>query len=197
MKAHNPRHPYKVRCSDSTGFIDLVFFNAREDYLLRTLPLGQTRAVSGRIERFGGELTMVHPDHIVPEEELANIQVVEPVYPMTAGLPPKVLRKAIEAARERVPKLPEWIDPAILRQRQWRDWEEALRAAHHPQDDGELSPLSSPRMRLAYDELLSNQLALAIVRSRNKRKAGRSNKGNGALRRRIVGKLPYILTRSQ
>jgi ATP-dependent DNA helicase RecG len=197
VKSHNPRQPYKVHCSDSTGYIDLVFFNAREDYLLKTLPLGQMRAVSGRIDRFGGELNMVHPDHIVPAEELASIQVVEPVYPMTAGLPPKVLRKAIEAALERLPKLPEWIDAAILQQRQWSRWEEALRAAHHPQSDGELSMLTPPRMRLAYDELLSNQLALAIVRSRNKRKAGRANKGNGALRKRIVGKLPYTLTRSQ
>ncbi|HKP24032.1 MAG TPA: ATP-dependent DNA helicase RecG [Dongiaceae bacterium] len=197
MKSHNPRQPYKVRCSDPTGFIDLVFFNAREDYLLKTLPLGHVRAVSGRIDRFGGELNMVHPDHIVPPEELASIQIVEPVYPMTAGLPPKVLRKAIEAALERLPGLPEWIDPAILKQRQWTGWVDALRTAHHPQNDGELSALSPPRMRLAFDELLSNQLALAIVRSRAKRKAGRPNKGNGALRKRIVGKLPYTLTKSQ
>ena len=197
MKSHNPRQPYKVRCSDPTGFIDLVFFNGREDYLLKTLPLGQIRAVSGRIDRFGGELNMVHPDHVVPEEELATIQIVEPVYPMTAGLPPKVLRKAIEAALERLPGLPEWIDPAILKQRQWNGWVDALRTAHHPQNDGELSALSPPRMRLAFDELLSNQLALAIVRSRNKRKAGRPNKGNGALRKRIIGKLSYTLTKSQ
>jgi ATP-dependent DNA helicase RecG len=197
VKSHNPRQPYKVRCSDSTGYIDLVFFNAREDYLLRTLPLGQTRAVSGRIERFGGELNMVHPDHIVPAEELAKIQVMEPVYPMTAGLAPKVLRKAIEAALERLPKVAEWIDPAVLKQRQWSGWVEALLAAHHPQSDAELSALAPPRMRLAYDELLSNQLALALVRLRNKRKAGRVNKGNGALRRKITGALPYKLTRSQ
>jgi ATP-dependent DNA helicase RecG len=197
MKSHNPRQPYKVRCSDPTGFIDLVFFNAREDYLLRTLPLGQMRAVSGRIDRFGGELNMVHPDHIVPAEELAKIQIMEPVYPMTAGLAPKVLRKAIEAALERLPKVPEWIDPAILKQRQWGGWRDALLAAHHPQGDGDLSALSSTRMRLAYDELLSNQLALALVRLRNKRKAGRPNKGDGTLRRRIIAALPYKLTRSQ
>ena len=197
MKAHNPRQPYKVRCSDPTGFIDLVFFNGREDYLLRTLPLGQMRAVSGRIDRFGNELNMVHPDHIVPVEELAKIQIMEPVYPLTAGLAPKVLRKAIEAALERLPKLGEWIDPAVLKQRQWASWAEALLATHHPQIEGDLSALSPPRMRLAYDELLSNQLALALVRLRNKRKAGRSNKGDGALRRRIVGKLPYTLTGSQ
>jgi ATP-dependent DNA helicase RecG len=197
MKSHNPRQPYKVRCSDPTGFIDLVFFNAREDYLLRTLPLGQMRAISGRIDRFGGELNMVHPDHIVPAEELAKIQIMEPVYPMTAGLAPKVLRKAIEAALDRLPAVPEWIDPTILRQRQWSGWRDSLLAAHHPQDDGGLSVLSSTRMRLAYDELLSNQLALALVRLRNKRKAGRPNKGDGTLRKRIIGALPYKLTRSQ
>ncbi|HET6619257.1 MAG TPA: ATP-dependent DNA helicase RecG [Dongiaceae bacterium] len=197
MKPHNPRQPYKVRCSDPTGFIDLVFFSAREDYLLRTLPLGQMRAVSGRIERFGGELNMVHPDHIVPAEELASIQVIEPVYPLTAGLAPKVLRKAIEAALERLPSLDEWIDPAVAEPRQWSGWRESLLAAHRPQSEDALSALSSPRMRLAYDELLSNQLALALVRLRNKRKAGRPNKGDGALRRRIVEALPYRLTGSQ
>jgi ATP-dependent DNA helicase RecG len=197
MKPHNPRQPYKVRCFDPTGFIDLVFFNAREDYLLRTLPLGQMRAVSGRIERFGAELNMVHPDHIVPAEELASIQIMEPVYPLTAGLAPKVLRKAIEAALERLPNLDEWIDPAVVEQRQWNGWRESLLAAHHPQSEDALSASSPPRMRLAYDELLSNQLALALVRLRNKRKAGRPNKGDGRLRRRIVDALPYRLTGSQ
>jgi ATP-dependent DNA helicase RecG len=85
----------------------------------------------------------------------------------------------------------------VLKQRQWSGWAEALLSAHHPQSDAELSALSAARMRLAYDELLSNQLALALVRLRNKRKAGRVNKGNGALRRKIVGALPYTLTRSQ
>ncbi len=197
LKPHNPRQPYKVRCSDPTGFIDLVFFNAREDYLARILPVGQMRAVSGRIDRFGGELNMVHPDHVVPEEELPKIQIMEPVYPLTAGLAPKVLRKAIEAALERLPKLSEWIDPTVMRQRQWSSWAGALLAAHHPQGEGDLSALSPARMRLAYDELLGNQLALALVRARNKRKAGRSNQGNGELRRRIVAALPYTLTRSQ
>src|SRR5688572_27925193 len=197
MRSHDPLHPCIVQSSDPTGFSDVEIHNARKDYLLRSLPLGQTSADSGRIDRFDGELNIVHLDHIVPEDVLASIQIVEPVYPMTAGRPPKVLRKAIEAALERLPKLPEWIDPAILKQRQWDGWVEALRAAHHPQDDGELSTLSPPRMRLAYDELLSNQLALAIVRSRNKRKTGRSNKGHGGIRKRIVGKLPYTLTKSQ
>jgi ATP-dependent DNA helicase RecG len=197
MKPHNPRAPYKVRCSDSTGWIDLVFFNARADYLLRTLPLNQMCAISGRIERFGGELNMVHPDHVVSAEDLPKIQIMEPVYPLTAGLAPKVLRKAIEAALERAPQLPEWIDPVVLGQRQWSGWRDSLLAAHRPQGEADLSLLAPARMRLAYDELLSNQLALALVRLRSKRKAGRSNAGDGALRRTIAKALPYTLTRSQ
>jgi ATP-dependent DNA helicase RecG len=197
MKGHNPRAPYKVRCSDPTGFIDLVFFNARGDYLEKTLPVGAMRAISGRVERYDGALNMVHPDHIVPAEELAQIQIVEPVYPMTAGLPPKVLRKAIDAAIAKAPALAEWLDAALLAQRRWPSWREALAAAHRPQDEGELSALAVPRLRLAYDELLSNQLALAIVRARNKRKAGRGSKGDGKLRRKIVAALPYKLTGSQ
>jgi len=197
MKPHNPRAPYKVRCSDPTGFIDLVFFNVRGDYLEKTLPAGTMRAVSGRIERYDGALNMVHPDHMVPAEELAQIQIVEPVYPMTAGLPPKVLRKAIDAALEKSPRLGEWLDPALLAQRRWLGWREALLTTHHPAGEPDLSPIAAPRLRLAYDELLSNQLALAIVRARNKRKAGRPNKGDGVLRRKIAAALPYQLTGSQ
>ncbi len=196
-KPHNPRAPYRVRCSDATGFIDLVFFNARGDYLEKTLPVGEMRAISGRIDRYDGGLSMVHPDHIVPPEDLAKIQIMEPVYPMTAGLAPKVLRKAIEAAIARAPNPAEWLDPALLVQRRWPAWHAALIEVHHPGDEGSLSAFAPARQRLAYDELLSNQLALAIVRARNKRKSGRASKGDGSLRRKIVAALPYQLTGSQ
>ena len=196
-KPHNPRAPYRVRCSDPTGFIDLVFFNARGDYLEKALPVGEMRAISGRIERYDGGLSMVHPDHIVPPEDLPKIQIVEPVYPMTAGLAPKILRKAIEAALGKLPKLPEWIDASVMAQRRWQPWASALQATHHPTGPSDLPPTAPPRMRLAYDELLSNQLALAIVRVRNRRKAGRASKGDGALSRKITAALPYQLTGSQ
>ena len=147
MKSHNPRAPYKVRCSDPTGFIDLVFFNVKGDYLERTLPVGAMRAISGKLERYDGALNMVHPDHMVPAEELAQIQIVEPVYPMTAGLPPKTLRKAIDATLAKAPALTEWLDPALLAQRRWPAWRSALEAAHHPGGDAELSPLATSRMR--------------------------------------------------
>ncbi len=113
----NPRHPYRVRCTDGTGFITLVFFHVRGDWLERMLPVGEERLVSGRIEEFNGLLQMSHPDHVgAPGEiELA----VEPVYGLTAGLSLKMMRKAVDSALERLPTLPEWLDPAFVERRRF------------------------------------------------------------------------------
>ncbi|MCK5623102.1 MAG: ATP-dependent DNA helicase RecG, partial [Alphaproteobacteria bacterium] len=201
VEAHFPsrdkRKPYKVRCSDDSGFLTLVFFHARSDYLERLLPVGETRVVSGRIEHFGGEIQMTHPDHVVPVEEADAIRRVEPVYPMTAGLSAKVLGKAIVAALAKAEDLPEWLDPAFLEKRQWASWLDSLRAAHAPESEGALSPLTKARERLAYDELLANQLALALIRATQRKLPGRAVAGGGALRDRVIAALPFSLTASQ
>jgi ATP-dependent DNA helicase RecG len=197
QKPAHPRLPYRVRCHDETGSLTLVFFNAKRDWLEKTLPVGQVRVVSGKVERYGGELQMAHPDHIAPEAEAAEIGRVEPVYPLTAGLTPKVLGKAIRAAVERAPELPEWIDAAFLGQQGWPGWRASLGMAHAPQEQADLAPDTKPRQRLAYDELLANQLALALVRARQRRLVGRRLKGDSRLRARIAGALPFTLTPSQ
>ena len=193
----NPRQPYKVRCRDDTGFLHLVFFNARPDYLAKVLPEGETRVVSGRIERYGAELQMTHPDHIGTAAEIAGLQRVEPVYPLTAGLMPKVLGKAIQATLARLPDLPEWIDPAYLRRQGWPGWRDAVLAAHNPQGEADLSPETAPRRRLAFDELLASQLALALVRAQQRRRPGQTTVGDGRLRAKAVAALPFSLTASQ
>ncbi len=192
-----PRRPYKVRCADETGSLHLVFFHPREDYLRKILPEGEQRVISGRVERFGGEIQMAHPDHIVPVGELAGLQMVEPVYPLTEGLTPKPVAKAIKAALERAPDLDEWLDPAFRERQGWHDWRVTLGRAHAPDDEAALEAGDGDRRRLAYDELLANQLALALMRARQKRQPGRSLQGNGALQARVAEALPYRLTGSQ
>ncbi|MEX2643046.1 MAG: ATP-dependent DNA helicase RecG [Acetobacterales bacterium] len=194
---HNRRAPYRVRCADDSGILTLVFFHAREDYLRRMLPEGQTRVVSGRLERYGGDLQMPHPDHIVPESEKAAISRVEPVYPLTAGLAPKTMQKAVQEAVRRAPALPEWLDPAMLGQRHWPAWQAAVRATHAPADQADLSPENPARERLAYDELLANQLALGLVRMRMRKLPGQSITGDGSLREKALAALPFALTNSQ
>ena len=191
------RLPYKVRCFDDTGFISLTFFHAREDYLLRALPPGETRVVSGRIEEYGGERQMTHPDHIGTLEEIAQLQAVEAVYPLTAGLSPKSLHKAIGTAVADAPDLAEWLDPAYLAKQNWPTWSAALRAAHGPQNEADLDPATPARRRLAFDELLANQLALSLIRAHMRRRPGRSTSGGGDLRRAVLEALPFALTAGQ
>ncbi|MCP5367105.1 MAG: ATP-dependent DNA helicase RecG [Hyphomicrobiales bacterium] len=192
-----PRQPYRVRCSDDTGFLTLVFFHGRPDYLRRTLPEGEVRVVSGRVESFGGERQMSHPDHVGELKDLADLQTVEPVYPLTAGLSLKVMNRAVKGALERAPDLPEWQDAAFLRQNGWRPWHDCILAVHAPGDAADLEPATPDRARLAYDELLANQLALALVRRSLRRVKGRPLSGGGELRQKVRDALPFALTPSQ
>ncbi|MGM0562205.1 MAG: ATP-dependent DNA helicase RecG, partial [Pseudomonadota bacterium] len=198
VAAHRPganaRHPYRIDCHDETGELELVFFHAREDYLKRILPTGETRLVSGNLDSFHGRLQMAHPDFILPPEDQARLPLVEAIYPLTAGLKPRVAANAIREAVQRAPDLPEWQDPAYLQRQGWTAWKASLQKAHHPENRENLSPLAPERSRLAYDELLSNQLALGIIRLNQKKLAGIGRKAPGHLAERAVSTLPFSLT---
>jgi ATP-dependent DNA helicase RecG len=191
------RHPFKVVASDETGSIDLIFFKPHEDWLRTALPIGETRIVSGSVEWFNGRPQMSHPDRIGGLDERAAIETVEPVYPLTAGLTNRPLTKLVWQALLRLPPLPEWLDPALMEREKWPGWAAALRAAHAPKDAADLDPNVPARARLAYDELLANQLALILVRAQTRRQAGRAMVGDGRITARLAANLPYRLTGAQ
>ena len=193
----NTRAPYKVTCEDDSGRIDLVFFHAERKFIERQLPTGSLRTISGRIESYNDKKQMTHPDYIVAPEARADLPLLEPVYPLTAGLSGKVLLKAGRQALERVPDLPEWQDAAWLAQRGWPDAKTALLRLHRPEEAQDVSPASPPWQRLAYDELLAGQLALALVRQSLKSQPGRRVSGDGSVRARIADALTFALTNSQ
>ena len=195
--SRHSKAPYRVLCADDSGEIALIFFRGDRRYLERALPVGAERLVSGRIERYRGRLQMPHPDHIAPREDEARFPFLEPVYPLTAGLGAKALQKAIAGALERVPQMPEWQDAAWLEARGWPGFNEALLRLHRPETPADVSNTGPAWQRLAYDELLANQLALAIVRRSTRAMAGRPIVGDGRLRARIADALPFKLTASQ
>ena len=195
--AKNRRVPYRVHCFDDTGDLTLVFFHAHKDYLVAQLPVGESRLISGKLEFYNDQAQMTHPDYILTEEEFDSFPLVEPVYPMTAGLAPKTLRKAINAAVDLCPDMPEWQDAAWLAKQGWIGFGQTLRDVHLPQSPTDVTPEAPARSRIAYDELLANQLALGIMRARMKKASGRSLSGTGDLRRRVIDALPFALTGSQ
>jgi ATP-dependent DNA helicase RecG len=234
--------PYKVWCTDETGAITLVFFNAHKDFVEKHLPEGATVVVSGKVEHYAGKVQMVHPDAMGPVEDRAAIETIEPVYPLTAGVTNKALRKAVAAALSAVPEMAEWAEPHFKRRNGWPGFKEALTALHFltpslPPAGGRVGegglaldgakqalppPLTPPparagggelgwmeggaaallpehpaRQRLAYDEMLANQLALALVRYKNRRQNGRSFQCDGHLRQKLLAALPFKLTGAQ
>ena len=192
------RRPYRVFCQNDTGELELVFFHAHNDYIAKQLPIGERRIVSGRVELFQGRVQMAHPDHIVVPEHSASMPLLEPVYPLTAGLTPKILRRTIADALKRIPDLPEWIPAPIMAEHNWPNFADAMRAVHAPQSETDLLPTSPARARLAFDELLANQLALSMVRRQASDTApGRCFAPQGQLLAALQAGLPFAMTTAQ
>jgi ATP-dependent DNA helicase RecG len=189
--------PYRVYLHDETGELALTFFHAHAAYLEKALPEGESVIVSGRMEWFNGRPTMVHPDHMARVEDAGSLPLVEPVYPLTAGLSSKILRRAIIQAMARVPDVPEWLDPSVVAKQTFPTFAEALRRLHNPSEPVDLAPEGVAWRRLAYDEFLAGQVSLAFVRARTQRLSGRPLNGDGRIEASIRETLPYSLTASQ
>jgi len=183
----NSRQPTRVVVSDGSGFAELVFFRAvpRD-----RLPIGGRVLVSGK---FDDRRQMTHPEHLVPVGRAIEFPAVEPVWPLTAGLFPGQVRRAMTAALPSLPQLPEWLDPALLRREGWAGFGDSLRALQSPKEP----PGDAPRRRLAYDELLADQLSLSLVRQRDRARPGRALTGDGRLGTVALKRFGFALTPSQ
>jgi ATP-dependent DNA helicase RecG len=182
------RGPMRVFASDSDGnTISLIYFN-NPGWAKKSLPLHEMRTVAGKLEAYGDEWQIIHPE-VLPSGKGAELSIREPVYPLTEGLTGKRVRELAAAALERAPELPEWVEPGLLGREAWRPWRSAIAEAHS--DPGS----ENQRRRLAYDEIFANQLALVLLRQASRRKRGVALAGTGEL----IGKLrlPYRLTGAQ
>lgn len=191
------KHPYRIYCTDGTAEIVLVFFKVYKDSILKNYPIGEKRAISGKLEYFNGMWQMSHPEYNVAAQYLPLIARQEPVYPLTAGVTNKMMCRLATEALQDVPQLPEWLVAESLKNLEYISFKQALERIHHPVNMADLLPSSTARRRLAYDEILSNQLALAFIRQKVKQQTGRSFMGTGVLYQKIIDSLPFSLTEAQ
>lgn len=182
--------PHRVIIGDGSGFAEIVLFNAAR---LTQFPVGAKLVVSGKLDRFADTLVMAHPDYVANALREDEFPWIEPVWPLTAGIVPRVMRRAALGALSVLPDFPEWHDPAILRARNWPGFGAALRALHAPTE----VPGPHNYERLAYDELLARQLSFAIVRSLRRRRAGRVLAGAGRLRAVALKRFGHTPTAGQ
>ncbi len=182
------RGPTRILATDLAGKkISLTYFH-NAGWAKRLLPKGEARIVSGKLERYGDEWQIIHPEVIEPSKG-SPPAIREPVYPLTEGLTNRRLFELVKDALERTTELPEWIDQSLLEREHWASWRESLAGIHR-------DPLcESARRRLAYDEIFANQLTLLLVRKSQRRHRSIALTGTGDLSRRL--KLSYELTRAQ
>jgi ATP-dependent DNA helicase RecG len=196
LPARKSGAPYRIRCTDDTGFITAVYFKVFGDHLLRQHPVGAARALSGKVEIYNDERQIAHPDYLIDADKIDEIPLFETVYPATAGLPSRIARKLALEALDKAPELPEWQDRAWLEREGLPTWRAAMALLHSPTTEADLSLFTPHRKRLAYDELFAHQLAMA------KRKAERRAEPSppipaGQTAGRLEADLPFKLTGSQ
>lgn len=194
---HNNRIPYRINCYDDTGEIMLSYFRARGDYLKSTLPEGEIRFVGGKVEEYNGKLQINHPDFTATEDEMKTLPLFEPIYPMTAGLAAKTLRKSISLLMENLPILPEWLDPPLIKREKWPSFNDAIVGLHLADKPEIIVGDSVYRQRIAFDEIFANQLALALTRKHVVAVAGNQINSTDKLVKQLKQLLPYTLTNSQ
>ena len=191
------RAPYRVVVADESGAMSLVFFRANAGYIERLLPLGEKLWVSGVPELFDGGFQMVHPAYVLDAEGLSKLPAVEPTYPLVEGVGHGLVARLARAALDRTPDLPEWQDEAFLVSRDFLPFKASFEALHRPRRPEDVASDGPPLTRLAYDELLANQLALQLVRAQMRRSGGRKTAGDGRLAGKIEAALPFSLTGAQ
>ncbi|WP_426258590.1 ATP-dependent DNA helicase RecG [Sphingomonas sp. DC1600-2] len=184
------RGPTRVQATDALGnSVSLVYFGGHSGWAKKLAPIGEPRRVSGRLEQYGQELQIVHPDYVLPLEEAEDTPEREAIYPLSEGITSKRMGQLAAQSVERAPDLPEWIEPGLLAKHDWPGWRAALARVHADPSD------TVARTRLAYDEVFANQLALMLVRQSSRARRGRALVGTGKLREAL--RLPYALTGAQ
>ena len=198
LRPRTSAQPYRIRVADDTGFLFLVYFKVFGDSLERQHPPGALRAVSGRVQRWekGVEYQINHPDYVLPAERADEIPAFEAIYPATAGLPSRTVRKLAHEALERAPELPEWHDPAFKAREGFAGWRQALEVLHAPKTDADTLLHTPQRRRLAYDELFAHQLAMAQRKGARRREPAERIPA-GATAEQLQAALPFRLTGSQ
>ncbi len=187
----NPRQPWRVIVKDETGFAELVFFKFTRE---AQTPPGTRLLVSGKLDMFNNRLSIPHPDHMVPADQPDRIPLIEPVWPLTAGLWPRQVAGALTQALDLLPAISEWHDPALLKREKWPPFAQALRAVQKPD---KAPPDKRNRIRLAYDELLAGQVAQALIRGRVRARSGQPLIGDSRLRDVALQRFGFPPTSSQ
>jgi ATP-dependent DNA helicase RecG len=187
--------PSRVFCKDDYGEIDLIFFNSREGYIRKILPLNEWIAVSGKINFFRKKYQITNPIYVEKIEHIELVKKIIPKYSLTEGLSEKIYSKIIEKVFNLIPHIEEWHDEGFIRKMNFLGWRDSLKKLHNSKIQKDLN--SNYLKRLAYDEIFANLL----FHSNNRNKIKKIKKNKKIFKKKysleLTRTLPYLLTNGQ
>ena len=187
--------PNKIICEDEKGKIDIVFFNSREGYIRKILPLNEWVIISGKINFFKNRYQITNPDYITPLSNIDYVKKVIPKYSLTSGISEKIYRKIIDQIIDNLPEINEWYENDFTKKMNFMSWKESIINLHKIDQDKNLN--SNFYRRIAYDEIFSHLLVLSENRKRIKKIKKKPKTFNNKNSDKIIRALTYNLTNSQ
>ena len=200
QKGKAPR--FVVIISDETGFLHCIWFRGLE-YLPKVFHVGDTVMVSGAVTLFHGK-QIIHPEFEIlsgADHDLIHTGRVVPLYPCTADLKrarldSRGMRRIVKLALDRlVSTIPETLPHSVLKRYRLMPRAQAYQNVHFPED---MDAAHQARRRLAFEELFSLELSLALRRSRRRQKLNGIifEKADGLIRG-LLEELSFQLTPAQ
>ena len=186
--------PNKIQCEDSTGKIEIVYFNSREGYLRKIFPINKWMIISGKVTFFKNKLQITNPDYVATLEKQDYVLKNIPRYTLTKGINEKKYRSISEQVTQNLPKIEDWLGKDFIAKHKLLNWNETINKLHNSKDSKNKNSRSF--RRLAFDEIFANFLTLSHNRERIK-KNKKSKKFSGKISNEILSNLAFKLTSSQ
>ncbi len=170
--------PNKVICSENDRKINLIFFNSKEGYIRKVLPIKKKVVVSGKINYYKKDYQITNPAYIKELNSKKEITKIFPKYSLTEGLNEKIYRNIIYKVLQDLDESDEWYSNNFLKENSFSKLQKVLLNLHNPSTKKDLN--SNDYRRLVYDEIFSNLIYLftsrRIVRTKKKIKYLNKNK---------------------
>ena len=178
--------------------LDIIYFGKNTQYLKNIYKVGNKIIISGKFESFNGLGQIVHPDYVLTDNQRSQIPKIEPVYPLFLGVNQKFIYKIINQSIKKIPNIPEWLSDKVVEKYKFSNWQDSITKLHNPENIADAELNSIYRRRLAFDELLANQISMLLIKNKiSKINRNLPSKNNSQIIEKFYKSLPFKLTKNQ
>jgi ATP-dependent DNA helicase RecG len=184
----------EAKVGDSTGMMSCTWYN--QPWIAKQLPVNAEIVLSGHVSEYQGRPKFDNPEWEIWSEDLLHTGRLVPIYPLTAGLQNRTVRRVMQEAIERyITLLPDPLPVEMRARLGLASIAEAVAQMHYPTDR---AALERARRRLAFEELLPIQLTMQLRRRHFQKSAPAEPAPMSAPAERVFKEsLPFTLTGAQ